>query len=75
MASLPMWCTSLRTELAITGKMQHPDHPSSKGALSTVLLQEWLVICDNEPDSLEPRLLEACDECTFPVHMTPPRED
>jgi hypothetical protein len=27
-----MWCTPLRTERAITGKMQHPDHPSLKGA-------------------------------------------
>jgi hypothetical protein len=38
---------------------------------ASVLLQEWRVVCYNEPDRLDPRSLEPCHERSVLVQMAP----
>ena len=47
--------------------LRDADHCST--ILPRVLLQEWLVICYNEPDSLNPRSAETGHGRFFPVQM------
>jgi hypothetical protein len=47
--------------------MYHENHLPVNQSCGTVLLQEWLVICYNEPDRLDPRSPETCHERSSPI--------